>query len=139
MVDAVVGPSPHCTPAASSISTSPCRMASTPSTLHTQHLEDPSRRGDGSAAEKSWRRPSARLHESRKRWERKAEAEAAADMYFGKNVGEKLHLMTLSPKRHCHRQDSAGAVGSGVPCTTILPASLSTTPLPCRTQRTCTM
>ena len=35
------------------------------------------------------------LRESRKRWERKAEAEAAeknAEMYFGKNVGETLRL-----------------------------------------------
>ena len=102
MVDAEDGRSPHCTPAASSISTSPCHMASTPSTSsHTAPREPQQKRRWIGLGEELDEAISEGLHESRKRWERKAEAEATeknTGMYFGKNVGETLHLMTPHQK-----------------------------------------
>ena len=99
MVDDEVGRSPHYTPAASSISTSPCRMAtSTPSHTAPRGSQQKRRRiGRGEELDDAI---CEGLRESRKRWERKAEAEAAeknAEMYFGKNVGETLRLMTKRP------------------------------------------
>ena len=103
MVDGEVGRSPHYTPAASSISTSPCRMAtSTPSTSsHTAPRGSQQKRRRIGRGEELDDAICEGLRESRKRWERKAEAEAAeknAEMYFGKNVGETLRLMTPRQK-----------------------------------------
>ena len=95
MVDDEVGRSPHYTPAASSISTSPCRMATSWNDLDDETISDfdPGEELDDAICEG--------LRVSRKRRERKAEAEAAennAEMYFGKNVGETLRLMTPRQK-----------------------------------------
>ena len=103
MVDDEVGRSSHYTPAASSISTSPCRMAtSTPSTFsHTAPRGSQQKRRRISRGEELDDAICEGLRESSKKWERKAEAEAAeknAEMYFGKNVGETLRLMTPRQK-----------------------------------------
>ena len=102
MVDDEVGRSPHYTPAASSISTSQCCIGTTLSTSsHTAPRGSQQKRRRIGFGEELDDTICEGLRESRKRWERKAEAEAAeknAEMYFGKNVGETLRLMTPRQK-----------------------------------------
>ena len=132
MVDDEVHRSTHYTTAASSMSTSPCRMAtSTPSTSsHTAPRGfQQKRRRIGSGEEVDDAICCEGLRESHKRWERKAEAVAAeknADMYFGKNVGKTLHLMTPRQKAIAKARIQQVLV---VLCITILPASPPTLPV----------
>ena len=91
MVDAEVGHSPHYTPATSS---------------HTAPRGPQQKRWQIGRGEELDDDICEGLRESRKRWERKAEAEAAeknTDMYFGKKCRRDVASNDPSPKGHLAR------------------------------------
>ena len=100
--------------------------------LHTQHLGDSSRRGDGSAVEKSWTRPSARdcvSHVRGGKGRQRQRQQRRMQVCILEKCSRDVACNDPSLKGHCESQVSAGAPGGGVPCITNPPASPSTSPL----------